>query len=60
MFGRSNPVRVAPYGRKQCVVAIDPEGRGLDINSADPRHDIKAISVELVYEKVCEQLTDRT
>ena len=60
MFGRSNPVRVAPYGREECVVAIDPEGRGLDINSSDPRHDIKAISVERVYEKVCEQLTDQT
>lgn len=58
MFGRSNPVRVAPYGRKECVVAIDPEGRGLDINSSDPRHDIKAICVERVYEKVCEQLAD--
>lgn len=60
MFGRSNPIRVAPYRRKECVVAIDPDGRGLDINSADPRHDIKAISVEQVYQKVCEQLTNRT
>lgn len=56
MFGRSNPVRVAPYGRKECVVAIDPDGRGLDINSSDPRHDIKAITVEQVYQKVCEQI----
>jgi len=56
MFGRSNPVRVAPYGRKECVVAIDPDGRGLDINSTDPGHDIKAITVEKVYQKVCEQL----
>ncbi|MHC4368637.1 MAG: glycosyltransferase family 9 protein [Planctomycetota bacterium] len=59
MFGRSNPVRVAPYGRKECVVAIDPEGRGLDINSTDPRHDIKAISVDQVYDKVCRQIGDR-
>jgi len=56
MFGRSNPVRVAPYGRKECVVAIDPDGRGFDINSTDPRHDVKSITVEQVYQKVCEQL----
>ncbi len=56
IFGRSNPVRVAPYGRKECAVAIDPEGRGLDINSTDPRHDIKAITVDQVYQKVREQL----
>ncbi len=60
MFGRSNPVRVAPYGRRECVVAIDSEARGLDINSADPKHDIKAISVEQVYEKVCEQIGGQT
>jgi heptosyltransferase-1/heptosyltransferase-2 len=56
MFGRSNPLRVAPYGRKECVVATDPYGRGLDINSVDPRHDIRAITVEQVYQKVCEQI----
>lgn len=56
MFGRSNPLRVAPYRRKECIVAIDPDGRGLDINSTDPRHDIKAITVEQVYQKVCEQI----
>ncbi|MHC4072420.1 MAG: glycosyltransferase family 9 protein [Planctomycetota bacterium] len=59
IFGRSNPVRVAPYGRKHCVVAIDSDCRGLDINSADPRHDIKAITVDQVYQKVCEQLDSR-
>ena len=56
MFGKSNPVRVAPYGRKECVVAVDPDGRGLDINSTDPRHNIKAITVDQVYQKVCEQI----
>ncbi|MHC4353601.1 MAG: glycosyltransferase family 9 protein, partial [Planctomycetota bacterium] len=56
IFGRSNPVRVAPYRRKECVVAIDADGRGLAINSADPRHSIEAITVEQVYEKVCEQI----
>ena len=59
MFGRSNPIRVGSYGRKQCVVAIDAEGRGLAINSADPKHNISAITVEQVYEKVCEQLNNK-
>ena len=60
MFGRSNPVRVGPYGRKHCVVAVEPDGRGLDINSANPRHDIKAITVDQVYQKVCDQINNRT
>lgn len=59
MFGRSNPIRVGPYGRKKCVVAIDAEGRGLAINSNDPRHNISEITVEQVYEKVCEQLDNQ-
>jgi lipopolysaccharide heptosyltransferase I len=59
MFGKSNPIRVGPYGRKRCVVAIDAEGRGLGINSTDPRHSINEITVEQVYQKVCEQLDNQ-
>jgi lipopolysaccharide heptosyltransferase I len=59
IFGRSNPMRVAPYGRKHCVVAVDPDGRGLGINSADPKYDIKAITIDQVYQKVCEQINDQ-
>jgi len=57
IFGRSNPARVAPYGRKECVVAIDPYGRGLKVNSFDPKHQVDKITFEQVYEKVIEQLT---
>jgi len=56
IFGRSNPARVAPYGRKNCVVAVEPFGRGLHIDSADPKHDIRAVTVDDVFQKVCEQL----
>lgn len=56
IFGRSNPARVAPYGRKDCVVAVEPDKRGLAINSANPKHDISAINVDDVFQKVCEQL----
>ena len=56
LFGRSNPARVAPYGRKNCVVAVEPYSRGLAINSNNPKHDITAVTVEDVFQKVCEQL----
>jgi len=56
IFGRSNPARVAPYGRQHCVAAVEPDGRGFDADSADPKHDIKAVTLDEVYQKVCEQL----
>ena len=56
IFGRSNPVRVAPYARPQCVVAIEPDKRGLQPDSPDPKHDINNITVPQVYQKVCEQM----
>ncbi len=57
IFGRSNPARVAPYSRPQCVVAIEPDGRGGEPDSPDPRYDIKNITIDQVYQKVCEQLS---
>jgi lipopolysaccharide heptosyltransferase I len=59
IFGRSNPARVAPYGRSHCVAAVEPAGRGFNADSTDPKHDIKAITVDEVYQKVCEQLDSR-
>ncbi len=56
IFGRSNPARVAPYARPQCVVAIEPDRRGLEPDNPDPRYDIKNITIDQVYQKVCEQL----
>ena len=58
IFGRVNPHRLAPYGRNQCVVAIDPDNRGSGIKSTNPKHDIKEITIEQVYKKVCEQMND--
>ncbi len=60
IFGRSNPARVAPYGRPNCVAAVEPDGRGFNADSTDPKHDIKAITVDEVYQKVCEQLNSRS
>ncbi|MHC4637753.1 MAG: glycosyltransferase family 9 protein [Planctomycetota bacterium] len=56
IFGRSNPNRVFPYNRSQCAVAIDIEGRGLLPDSTDPKHDIQNVTLEMVFEKVCQQL----
>jgi lipopolysaccharide heptosyltransferase I len=62
IFGLSNPARVAPYGRPECIVAREPFSRGFIIDSTEPRHDIKLITVDEVYEKVREQMRigDRT
>jgi len=56
IFGRSNPARVSPYGRDYCVAAVEPEGRGFKADSTNPKHDIKAITVDDVYQKVCKQI----
>jgi lipopolysaccharide heptosyltransferase I len=59
IFGPTNPARVCPYGRPECIVAIEPDKRGHKADSYDPRHDIRHITVEQVFEKVCEQIKNR-
>jgi lipopolysaccharide heptosyltransferase I len=56
IFGRSNPARVAPYGRMDCVAAVEPDSRGTRHTSRAARHDVKAVTVEEVYEKLRRQL----
>ena len=56
IFGRSNPARVAPYGRENCIAAVDPFSRGSLPDNTDPKYDIKLISVDDVYKKACKQL----
>jgi len=56
IFGQSNPARVAPCGSRQCAAAIEPDSRGIGISSNDPKHDIKAVTVDEVYQMVCEQM----
>ncbi len=60
MFSWSNPARIAPYGRAECMVAREPYSRGLKIKSTDAKHSIRAITVDEVYQKVCEQLNSRS
>jgi len=56
MFSWSNPARIAPYGRAECMVAREPYSRGLKIKSTDPKHSIRTITVDEVFQKVCQQL----
>jgi len=56
IFGPTNPARVAPYGRDDCIVAVDADKRGLKHTSSDPRHRIEAVTVEQVYQKASRQL----
>ena len=56
MFSWSNPLRVGPYHRPECIVARDMSSRGLAIKSRNPRHAIQHITLEEVYAKVVEQL----
>jgi len=56
IFGRSNPARVAPYGRNNCVAAVEPWNRGFKANNPDPKYNVKFVTVDEVYQKVCEQL----
>lgn len=60
IFGPTNPARVHPYNRPECAVAVEPDGRGMKADSIDPKHDIKAITVDEIYQKVCEQLNSRS
>ncbi len=59
MFGRANPIMLEPYRRKDCVMAIEPDGRGIETNNFDPKYDIKHITVEQVYQKVRQQMDNR-
>jgi heptosyltransferase-1 len=52
LFGPTNPARVHPYNRPQCAVAVEPNGRGFKADSYGPKHDIKAITIDEVYQKV--------
>ena len=60
IFGRTNPARLEPYHRRHCVMAIEPDGRGVTINNFDPKYDVKNITVEQVYQKAAGQLKQCT
>jgi heptosyltransferase-3 len=56
VFGRTNPLRLEPYGRPECVAAVDREKRGIAIDSKNPAWRIEHVSVEMVLDKIMRQL----
>jgi heptosyltransferase I len=59
IFGPTNPARVCPYKKPDCVVAIEPTTRGMKADSYDPKHSIDRITVETAFEKVCGQISKK-
>jgi heptosyltransferase-1 len=59
MFSWSNPLRVGPYKRPECVVGRDAATRGLAVKSKDLAHAIHHISLDEVYARAAEQLRNR-
>jgi heptosyltransferase-1 len=56
MYSWSNPARIAPYGRPECMIAREPYGRGLKIKSKNPKHSVTTITADEVFKKASEQL----
>jgi len=56
IVGNTNPARISPLSRPQCVAAIDPTGRGRSIESSNPAHAIQNVTIDMVFEKVTAQL----
>jgi len=56
IFGPTNPAWVAPYGRPETVVAIEPNNRGTSVRSHNPKHRIDHISISMVMDAVAGQL----
>jgi ADP-heptose:LPS heptosyltransferase len=56
IFGRSNPIRLFPYGRPECTAAVEPFDRGNAINNYESKYDIKAVTVDDVLKKACKQI----
>jgi len=56
IFGFTNPSRVGPYGRNETVAAIDADKRGTQVESTNPAHNIKNVTVESVFDLISRQL----
>jgi heptosyltransferase-1 len=56
VFGQINPARLHPYGRKECVAAVEPWQRPLGIKSDEVKYKVENVTIEMVWEKVCEQM----
>ena len=52
IFGPTNPSRIRPYAKPHAVAAVEPDTRGIAIDSNDPRYRIDAVPVESVFAEV--------
>ena len=58
LFSWSNPARIYPYGRPDCMAAIDPFSRNPRvIKSKDPKHNVRHVTLDMVWEKVEKQFS---
>jgi heptosyltransferase-1 len=60
VFGGINPARLYPYGRKECVAAVEPWSRPQGIRSGDARYRVENVTIEMVWERVTEQMKGQT
>lgn len=56
VFGHTNPMRVGPYHRPECIAAVDPQQRPDTIESRDPAHRIENVPLAMVLDKITAQL----
>ncbi|HOK96076.1 MAG TPA: glycosyltransferase family 9 protein [Anaerohalosphaeraceae bacterium] len=56
VFGPTNPLRLGPYRRPECIAAIDPDKRGCAVKSSNPAYRIEHVPAEMVIEKILEQI----
>jgi lipopolysaccharide heptosyltransferase II len=59
IFGLTNPLRLGPYHRPQCIAAIEPNKRGIAVKSSNPAWRIEHVPIEMVRDKILEQLTSQ-
>jgi heptosyltransferase-1 len=56
VFGHTNPRRLGPYKKPECIAAIDVEHRGDSIDSPNPAWRIEQVTIDSVMNKITSQL----
>ena len=57
IFGNTNPLRLGPYRRPECIAAVNLDKRGAEIKDTVAAHQITNVTVEMVLEKLQLQLS---
>ena len=56
IFGNTNPLRLGPYQRPECIVAVNLDKRAAEIKDTLPNHKIQNVTVDMVLQKIELQL----